>query len=733
MAILKCKMCGGTMEILDGTTVAQCEYCGTKQTVPDLSDERKAELFDRANHFRFSNDYDRALRIYEQILRGDETDAEVYWSILLCRYGVEYVEDPATGKRIPTVNRTQRASIFNDPDYQMTLKYADAYQREIYESEAKQIDDIQRGILAISAREEPFDVFICYKETGDDGRRTKDSVLAFDIYKQLTKEGYKVFFARVTLEDKLGTAYEPYIFAALNSAKVMIVVGCKPEYFNAVWVKNEWSRFLAMINAGEKKVLIPAYCDMSPYDLPEEFSYLQAQDLSKIGAMQDLIHGIDKITGRNQKQNIDERPQKNYSETEALLKRAYLFLEQKDWNKAIQYCNRVLDRDPENFDGYFCALLAQHQLSNRKEFENYYTSGEPIQDIKVLNLAKRFAALKDKEWFSDLDEKRNETLENIRAQEEEAARLKREEEQRIQEEKIAQEKRLEYEKGQRFKKRKRTRRIISLSITGVLILCIVIGSLIIRNYFVSLGNGIDYHFDKKTGTLTISGNGDTRDFSIIYFNTGVNAPWRETNSSNISLGFFHNTIANVGFTADDIYQLEIEDGITHIGRELFQELPNIKEVKIPNSVVSLGVWSFAGCKSLEYVFLPHSISSLGAGSFSKYNDSYEKAIVVYDGTIEEWTSITSTQMYSCDRPDEKNGPTGFQTNGAKEIRCNNGSIYDVLDDNAPSTAYHHYEVSYIGTEEEWNGFYDSFISSNEVESYNLPKYVECSDGTISYD
>ena len=43
--------------------------------------------------------------------------------------------------------------------------------------------------------------------------------LANDLYHQLTQEGFKVFFSRITLEDKLGTAYEPYIFAALNSVK----------------------------------------------------------------------------------------------------------------------------------------------------------------------------------------------------------------------------------------------------------------------------------------------------------------------------------------------------------------------------------------------------------------------------------------------------------------------------------------------------------------------------------
>ena len=296
MAVFKCKMCGGALDIKGNETVAVCEYCGTRQTLPRLDDGRRANLYDRANHFRRNNEYDKAMSIYEQLLNEDGADAEAYWSLVLCRYGIEYVEDPYTRRRVPTVNRAQYTSVFDDEDYKSALKYADGYQKSVYEEEAKAINEIQKGILEVSRKEEPFDIFICYKETDADGRRTPDSVLAGELYQELTKEGFKVFFSRITLEDKLGTAYEPYIFAALNSAKVMVVLGTKPEYFNAVWVKNEWSRYLALIKNGAKKTLIPAYRGMDPYDLPDEFSNLQAQDMSKLGFMQDLIRGIKKIT-----------------------------------------------------------------------------------------------------------------------------------------------------------------------------------------------------------------------------------------------------------------------------------------------------------------------------------------------------------------------------------------------------------------------------------------------------
>ncbi len=391
MVFFKCKMCGGALEINNNETVATCEYCGTKQTLPKLDDDRRANLYDRANHFRRNNEFDKAMGIYEQILNEDNADAEAYWSLVLCRYGIEYVEDPSSHKRVPTVNRAQFTSVFDDDNYKSALQYADGYQRNIYEEEAKAINEIQKGILAISQKEEPFDVFICYKETDNNGRRTPDSVLANDLYHHLTQEGFKVFFARITLEDKLGSAYEPYIFAALNSAKVMVVLGTKPEFFKAVWVRNEWSRYLALIKQGQKKMLIPAYKDMDPYDLPEEFSHLQAQDMSKLGFMQDLIRGIKKIAEADTpkttvvKETVITGGNVN---TAPLLKRAFMFLEDGDWNSADEYCEKVLDMDPENAEAYLGKLLSELRVRKQEALKD---QAEPFDYSNNYQKTVRFA------------------------------------------------------------------------------------------------------------------------------------------------------------------------------------------------------------------------------------------------------------------------------------------------------------------------------------------------------
>ena len=64
---------------------------------------------------------------------------------------------------------------------------------------------------------------------------------------------------------------------------------------NALWVRNEWMRYLDMMDEEENtKTLIPVYSKMDPYDIPQEISgrHLQAQDAGKIGFQQDLLHGI---------------------------------------------------------------------------------------------------------------------------------------------------------------------------------------------------------------------------------------------------------------------------------------------------------------------------------------------------------------------------------------------------------------------------------------------------------
>ena len=393
MSVIKCKMCGGDLELIEGSSVAVCEYCGTQQTVPAADNEKKLTLFARANRLRLACEFDKAAGVYESIVADFPTEAEAYWGLVLCRYGIEYVDDPATGKKIPTCHRSSFDSVMEDSDFEQALENADAVARRVYRDEAKAIEELRRGIVEVSGKEPPYDIFICYKETAEDGQRTVDSVIAQDVYDALTEKGYRVFFSRISLEDKLGTEYEPYIFAALHSAKIMLAFGTDYEYYNAVWVKNEWSRYLQLMTKDKSKHLIPCYKNLDAYDMPKEFAKLQAQDMGKVGAMQDLLRGVDKIMGRDKAAPAPtaapaaSTAAPTSATAESLLKRVFMFLEDGDWNSADEYCEKVLDLDPENARAYFGKLMTELHVRKVNDLKNCQ---EPFDNSNNYRKAVRF-------------------------------------------------------------------------------------------------------------------------------------------------------------------------------------------------------------------------------------------------------------------------------------------------------------------------------------------------------
>ena len=95
-----------------------------------------------------------------------------------------------------------------------------------------------------------YQVFISYKHTTMDGTGvTRDYTIANELHGALTRAGVKTFFS----EKDLSTGdYINEIYRALDEARIMIVVGTRPEYIDSEWVREEWSTFIAAINGRRK-------------------------------------------------------------------------------------------------------------------------------------------------------------------------------------------------------------------------------------------------------------------------------------------------------------------------------------------------------------------------------------------------------------------------------------------------------------------------------------------------
>ena len=292
---LNCRCCGAALETYSNLVV--CKHCLATNFISDVANKNIIQL-NRANKLRQESEFDNAARIYDNILEENEPTADILWYRTLCEYGIEYVPDPVSDKYFPTLHRINDESILDCDFFKQAYELADGEQKETLIKEAEYINEVQTKYLNIAANEAPYDVFICYKETDlDSGEKTEDVSLAEELYYELTGRGYKVFFARETLKEKLSVEYEPYIFAALKSAKAMAVIGTKAEYFTSVWVKNEWGRFLKLMDKNPDKQMFFA-CD-DPEEMPRAFAYKQAQILGEDGAIRNLAANIDNFLKNN--------------------------------------------------------------------------------------------------------------------------------------------------------------------------------------------------------------------------------------------------------------------------------------------------------------------------------------------------------------------------------------------------------------------------------------------------
>lgn len=369
MAAFLCRVCGGALELISGKSLCRCPYCGTMQSVPLLDSEEKAELCARAEQLRREFRYDKAIAVYERLIRLSPTDADLYWALTLCRYGAELSPNGSV-----SLNRICAHSVLSDEDYKLALKFAGDETRVIMERQAEQIDIARRRGMELAGSAE-YDVYICARETDESGRRAMDSVIAAGLYSRLSAAGFKVFSPQKELEDVPAGEWEPHIFAALNSARVMIVVGTNAESFDDVWVRNAWSRFTGTI--------IPVIKDMPPSDLPDELAKLQVLDMSRLGAENDLISSIAAATGRTGTETAEDGGDPNAS----LLRRAALFLEDGDFGKAEAIADQILTKSSNNAEAYIIKLLAEYRLPRESALDEMTQN---FSDSENYRLAMRY-------------------------------------------------------------------------------------------------------------------------------------------------------------------------------------------------------------------------------------------------------------------------------------------------------------------------------------------------------
>lgn len=413
MGVLKCKMCGSNLEIEDSITVCKCEKCGTSQTVPDIEDDKELKLFERAGRLRFNCDFDKAAGIYNTITDSYPEEAEGYWGLVLCKYGIEYA-DNASGKKVPVCHRISYDSVMDDEDFELVMENSDSESRAIFREEAKIIEENRKKYIQIAESEQPYDIYISYRAKDDNGDKTAVSEIAGHLYNKLTSAGYRVFLSEAALKGKKRSECEPYIYSALNSANVMLALGTSYDDYNDVWVKNEWNRYLEIAEKNKNKCLIPCYKDVDEYDIPKEFAGLKVCQLGNDDTFNNIMAEIANVVKPESVNQPAPEPEKAEPAEEIeleeieiiepvninkLLDEGFSAISDKNWKKANKLFFQVLDEEPDNSKAYWGQLLVQQECTNAREMaDNLYLQviGNTSDNTYELEIRDRRQEIKDK-------------------------------------------------------------------------------------------------------------------------------------------------------------------------------------------------------------------------------------------------------------------------------------------------------------------------------------------------
>lgn len=410
MGALKCKMCGSNLEIEDSITVCKCEKCGTSQTVPDIEDDKELKLFERAGRLRFNCDFDKAAGIYNTITDSYPEEAEGYWGLILCKYGIEYADD-ASGKKVPVCHRISYDSVMDDEDFELVMENSDSESRAIFREEAKIIEENRKEYIQIAESEQPYDIYISYRAKDDNGDKTAVSEIAEHLYNKLTSAGYRVFLSEAALKGKKRSDCEPYIYSALNSANVMLALGTSYDDYNDVWVKNEWNRYLEIAEKNKNKCLIPCYKDVDEYDIPKEFAGLKVCQLGNDDTFNNIMAEIANVvkpesvnqpapqTEPAEEIELEEIEIIEPVDINKLLDEGFAAIADKNWKEANKLFFQVLDEEPDNSKAYWGQLLVQQECTNASEMaDNLYLQviGNTSDNTYELEIRDRRQEIKDK-------------------------------------------------------------------------------------------------------------------------------------------------------------------------------------------------------------------------------------------------------------------------------------------------------------------------------------------------
>ncbi len=381
---LTCKVCGGDVKADAENTAAVCIGCGGESMI-SKSDVKK---LNRITYLRNTMNFAAAERIADEIILENPEDSEAHWNKFLCEYGIQYVLKG--GKRFP-VCRKNTASLpayTESESYKRALYYATEDLQSAYANAGAVIGEAVAISRNVFAQEKTYDIFVLTHEDA-----TADDDLDADrLFLRFTENlGFSVFYAPESLKEMDETEKAAHIAYALENSRIMLagfksLADCCDGYFN--YAVNTFAAELK----NEEKYLFPIFngSALSFQQLPEALVWLDGGfDNTESEFMREISETVEKILKPEEAAVVpDAIVTATAANKENLIKRAYMFLEDGEFETADTYFDKILDIDIEESRAYIGKLLAECKLTSEDDIPSLpQTVTEDKNFIKALRFA----------------------------------------------------------------------------------------------------------------------------------------------------------------------------------------------------------------------------------------------------------------------------------------------------------------------------------------------------------
>ncbi len=638
----RCKGCDAqlTADITLADGLVECPYCQRKNPVPrkETSSEALRYLHDGTAALDVCK-FEDAFTYFQKAAELDNNEPEAYFGMALAQYKVQYLKDEVNNCLQPICHEISEKVFTEDKNYKKALELATVEQKKVYRRKGGEIDDIRDEFCALEKSGLSYDCFLCVKVTEEDGTHTEDYNRANDIYYHLKDKGYKPFYSEREMKGRTGSAYEALILYALYTSECMLLVCSNEDYLQTKWVKNEYTRFINLMQEGgkERDALTFVFAG-KPIEKLSNGKKIQGIDLSKPDAYSLIAEYVEKHTPEaRKKREAEEQKRKEASEeqTRIIEEQRRLMEEQRKELEKLQAARQA--QPASNMSAEELRALMQKAIEDDRETKTqaekerkaeiakrkFYTVDEKvcigcglcakecphgaIMQGSYVARGHKFASYHINDNLCDRcgdcrtvcpqnaitgayvslpsDHKNEVSVKEF---------LSSEEEKRLREREAARVGRDQCLAQSEFDRN----RTILTKYKGQG------GKVYIPRGIQAIGNGAFYNCSNLTEIV----------FCGSLATIGSSAFFRCVNLTHVAISDNLTTICDNAFDGcSNMEKVDFSHSLTSIGNYAFRNCKKLKEVIIPNSVTSIGDSAFKGCTALEKLIIPDSVESIGKG------------------------------------------------------------------------------------------------------------------------